>query len=250
MTIIKPPFLYCRLCEMAARAVTGACVQAQRLVSTTIREFCRSFAADCTNGQMPYNSPLRLETAGKRLSRTLRCDQKDGGGQAGAAVAKSGREGCLDLAADGLSGRLVRLLLVDQPAGGTHDAGVLGLLVRGRGDDVGRLAVNLDRRESGGAEKGAYIIGVGERHRTESARRLWRRRSEMAQHHLVRNEPVAIVFEPCPTGEAQPSAGPQRAQQIGERCRRVGKKHDAKARCDEIEMPGCEFMGLRVGLDE
>jgi len=72
----------------------------------------------------------------------------------------------------------------------------------------------------------------------------------MAQDYLVGNEPVAIVFERSPAGKAQPPLGTSRAQEIGERCGRIGEKHDAKARRDQVETAALELMGLRGCLDQ
>src|ERR1700756_2341531 len=89
------------------------------------------------------------------LSRALRGYDENRGGEPGVAVAESGGKGFLDLAPDPLSDRFVGLLLVDKAAGGAHDAGVLSFFLRGRGDDVGRLAVNFDRPPAGNGEEGS-----------------------------------------------------------------------------------------------
>jgi len=159
-----------------------------------------------------------------------------------------GGKGVLDLAPDCLPSCVVGSLLINQPAGGAHDASVLGLLLRGRGEDIWRLAVHFDCLEPGAAEEGAYVIRVGECHGTGSAGRFRRGRTEMAQRHLVRDEPVAIGLERSPAGKAQPTSGPRRSQQIGESRPRIGKEHDAKPRGDQVEAIGLESIAANARL--
>ncbi len=103
--------------------------------------------------------------------------------------------------------RRIGLLLVDQPAGGAHDAGVLGLLFRRRGEDAGGFAVDLDALEPGRAEERAHVIGVAERHRPRRAGGLWLRRPQMAQGHPIRDQPMLVMRQ----------AGPSRRSTAGRR---------------------------------
>src|SRR5258708_39180644 len=115
-----------------------------------------------------------------------------------------GGKGVLDLAPDCLPSCVVGSLLINQPAGGAHDASELGLLLRGRGEDIWRLAVHFDCLEPGAAEEGAYVIRVGECHGTGSAGRFRRGRTEMGLGPLVRATPGAIGLDGAPAGKGPP----------------------------------------------
>ena len=59
---------------------------------------------------------------------------------------------------------------------------------------------------------------------------------------------MLVLVERTPAGKAQSAAGTDRGGEIGEGRRRVGEKHDAEARGDQVEPARLELVGLRVGL--
>src|ERR1700738_1287411 len=98
------------------------------------------------------------------LQRAPRRYQEDRGRKHHLAAPGMGCKGLDHLSPDRLTHGRVGLLLVDQAARWSHDAGVLGLRLRGRADDVWRLAMDLNRREPCASKERAHVVGVAEGH--------------------------------------------------------------------------------------
>src|SRR6266404_6286486 len=100
----------------------------------------------------------------KSLSaRPARGDEQEGSGEAHLAVRLLiGRERRLGFLDDRLAGRRVGLLLVEQPARGSEDAGMFGLGGCRSAEHMKRPLVDPDAGKSRGAQDAAQVIGIAE----------------------------------------------------------------------------------------
>ena len=96
----------------------------------------------------------------------------------------------------------------------------------------------------------SHVVPVAERQRAGRMRRGRRRRPQMAQCDFVGDHPVPVLLERSPADKAQPPVGPRGRQKIAECGNRIGEKHDAKARDDQIEAACFEAVDLRIGLHQ
>jgi hypothetical protein len=60
---------------------------------------------------------------------------------------------------------------------------------------------------------------------------------------------MLVLVEAAPARKTQSAPRPGGGEEIGESLTGVGKKHDPKARRDQIKGAGLEPMGLGIGLD-
>src|SRR5438874_9490647 len=116
--------------------------------------------------KVPILTRLNRRCGNSSLARPARGDEKERPRQANLTVWLGiGREGCLGFLDDGLARRLVGLFLVEEPAGGSEHAGVLGFRRCRSAEDMKRPLVDPDFGKPRVAQNAAHIIGVAERHR-------------------------------------------------------------------------------------
>ena len=145
------------------------------------------------------------------LLRAAGGDEEDGRGQADRAGAGLGGEGGLDLAGDRLSGRLVGLLLLDQPGGRADQQRLARLLLGAAADDRRVGALDRDRGEAGRRQNAPDVIGIGKGERDRLVRRGRGGRPQTAQRDVVGNQLVPVLRERRPACEGEAPTGLQRA---------------------------------------
>src|SRR5438105_14967992 len=111
-------------------------------------------------------TPSLAPTLKLLLARLVRGDEQEGSGEADYAVRRLiGRECRLGLLDDRQARRRVGLFLIEEPARGSEDAGMLGLRGCRAADDMKRPLLDLDAGKSGLAQDAAQVIGIAERPR-------------------------------------------------------------------------------------